>query len=144
MKKLNLLLFNTYSKKEMSDDNQNGLPVRSPSRLREYIPSNTPIQSEKKRLRESVDLKEFRTPLQDGKLVEFKFPDFVKIQVDQETDRVYYVFNLGDLRRYLQMVNSSSDGQISAENREFEKLLKESLMGESLFSWFSNLWELPL
>lgn len=130
----------------MSDDNQNGLPVRSPSRLREYIPSNTPIQSEKKRLRESVDSKEFRTsvPVQDGKRVQFEFPDFVKTQVDPDTSRVYYVFNLGDLRRYLQMVTSSSDGQISAENREFEKLLKDSLMGESLFSWFSNLWELPL
>jgi hypothetical protein len=128
----------------MSGDNQNGLPVSSPVRNRRYIPSNTPIQSDKERLRASVDRKEFKTPVQYGEPVDFKFPDFVKTQVDPDTNRVYYVFNLGDLRRYLQMVTSSSDGQISAENREFEKLLKDSLMEGYLFSWFSNLWELPL
>lgn len=38
-----------------------------------------------------------------------------------------------------------TEGQVSAENREFEKLLKDSLMVvESLVSWFSNFWTLPL
>jgi hypothetical protein len=129
----------------MSSSGQNNLPVQSSDRVRRYIPSDTPLQNEKEELRNFVDCNEFKTPVvQDGKCVQFEFPEFVRTQVDPDTDRVYYVFNLGDLRRYLQMVNSSSDGQISAENREFEKLLKDSLMGESLFSWFSNLWELPL
>jgi hypothetical protein len=128
----------------MSNSGQNNLPVQSSNRVRRYIPSDTPFQNEKEELRNFVDCNEFKTPVQYGELIDFKFPNFVKTQVDPDNGRVYYAFNLGDLRRHLQMVTSSSDGQISAENREFEKLLKDSLMGESLFSWFSNLWELPL
>jgi len=103
----------------LSGNNQNDLPVRSPDRLSAHIPSNTPDQEKKEQLRNMVDRKEFKTPV-DGKLVKFKFPEFVKTQVDLVIGMVYYVFNLGDLGRHLQIVTFSSDRKVSAENREFE------------------------